>query len=303
MSEYTKLKGVLNSQRSSTTNLLLDNFLSFYDWGFLDAGGYYNIDISNTRKSRLRPVNLPIYTDGTVWQTGRKNWVWETGISVGAPINRTHPHINGSEQPTGYVADYVNGRIHFSSPLPSGSVVTMGYSYKWLEVVPAHDVPFFREIQNFSNEVDSPQFINDEFGSWAQFGETRVQLPALAIEVVPPNSFKPYALGGGQWGHHTIVFYIITENRWECSNIMDSILFQNDRVIYLYDTNLIAQNNAFPLDSKNTPKQNALMYPQLVDDFRYKDCYIFNSRAGNIARFNNNLHIGNVSCSAEVFCV
>ena len=30
---------------ATTSEIILDNFINFYDWGLLDAGGFYNIQM------------------------------------------------------------------------------------------------------------------------------------------------------------------------------------------------------------------------------------------------------------------
>ena len=42
---HTKLANLRNGQDSTLSNVLLDNFIALYDWGFLDRGQFYNIDI------------------------------------------------------------------------------------------------------------------------------------------------------------------------------------------------------------------------------------------------------------------
>ena len=68
--DYKSLKGVLNTQDVSFSNNLLENFIVFYDWGFTNAGGFYNIDIPESGlyggdKHKLRAVDDPNYIDGS----------------------------------------------------------------------------------------------------------------------------------------------------------------------------------------------------------------------------------------------
>ena len=42
---HTKLSNLSNAQDATLSNILLDNFIAFYDWGFLDRGSFYNIKI------------------------------------------------------------------------------------------------------------------------------------------------------------------------------------------------------------------------------------------------------------------
>lgn len=313
MAEYTSLNGVQNSQRSTLSNLLIDNFVSFYDWGFLDKGGFYNIrggttDIYGGDKSILKPLRVPGKADGAVWQSYKENWVWETGVSVGQPIPISGVYVGGTFYPTGntvkpFTLDYRNGNVTFTSGIPLNSTVKLEYSHKYINVVRANGVPWFRELQSGSFRNNNNDFAVHGSGTWAQLGQSRVQMPTVAIDVSSSSDFVPYELGGGQWVNNDITFYVITEKDWECRNIMDQISFQNDRDIYLYDTNLIAENDAFPLTSNHSLKENTLpsgLYPNLVDNYRYRNCYIYDSKCRPIVELNNNLYMGTVKCKTEV---
>ena len=314
MPDYTSLNGVENSQKSTLSNILLNNFTSFYDWGFLDKGGYYNVklnnlDIYNANKSVLKPIKIDGRANGSVWQTYRKNLVWESGVSKGAPINISGVYVNNTFHSTGNITrpfniDYRNGTVNFASGIPLNSVVKMEYSHKYIDVVEADGVPFFREIQKDSFRADSPQFSLHGSGTWANIGQTRVQMPTVAINVSCPVDFAPFELGSHkQYVDNEVTFYVLTEKSWECKNIMDQISFQNDRNIYLYDTNKIAQSGAFPFDSNNYLAPNATsnsLYPHLVDNYRYGHCYIKESKCRPIVELNQGLYIGTVKCRTEV---
>ena len=82
---HTKLSNLPNAQDATISNILLDNFIAFYDWGFLDRGSFYNIQIPQSGiyggdRHKLRSSDNPNYTDGQVWEGYRQNWVWESGI-------------------------------------------------------------------------------------------------------------------------------------------------------------------------------------------------------------------------------
>ena len=66
---------------ASLSEILLDNFVNFYDWGFLDAGLFYNIHMPQSGiyggdRHRLRVVSDPNYNSGQVFEGYRQNWVW-----------------------------------------------------------------------------------------------------------------------------------------------------------------------------------------------------------------------------------
>jgi len=311
---HTKLANINNSQDSTLSNVLLDNFVYFYDWGFTDTGSYYNINIPQSGiyggdRHQLRLVDDPNYNSGQVWEAYRKNWVWETGISasVDQPIQISGVFVDSTFHATGnveepYYIDYKNGKIVFDNAISTSSTVKLEYSHKWVEVVPAQGVPFFREIQQNSFRSDKAFQVSNS-GGWAQLGQTRIQLPAIAVEVNPAKSFEGYQLGGGQWVNSDIVFYVIAENQWECSNLMDTILYQNDRTIHLFDTTAVAVSGTFPFNYRNELNENALpsgMYESLIDNFYYRKCWISDSRANDITQLSPDLYIGTTRCSTQV---
>ena len=261
----------------------------------------------------------PRYTAGQVWEGYRSNWVWETGVSVDTePTRISGVFINNTFRATGnveqsYHINYPDGRIVFDSAISTSATVEIEYAHKWVNVIPAEGVPWFRQIQQGSMRVDNPTFVQFGSGDWAQLGQTRVQLPALAIEVIPPRRLDGFQLGGGQFVNNDILFYVITENHWECTNVMDQIAYQNDRTLWLFDTNKIAISGVYPFDYRGDINENALpsgLYPQLVDEspnpddssynFRYKRCWVSNTAAQGVTQISPDLYIGTVRCSTEV---
>ena len=311
---HTQLANLSNAQDVTLSNILLDNLIAFYDWGFLDRGSFYNIKIPQSGiyggdRHKLRLVDDPNYNDGQVWEGYRKNWVWESGINATAtqPTRISGVFVDGTFYATDNVSkpfyvDYPNGRVVFDSAQTTTSTVQLEYSHKWVEVIPAEGVPWFRQLQqgSFRNEEG---FQVAGSGGWAQLGQTRVQLPAIAVEVVPARSMEGYQLGGGQWVNNEAIFYIMTENHWECANLMDSILYQNERTIHLFDTTKVALSGAFPYNYRNELNENALpsgMYPNLIDNFHYRKCWISNSKGTEITQLSPELYIGTTSCSTQV---
>ena len=311
---HTKLANLRNVQDSTLSNTLLDNFVAMYDWGLLDRGQFYNINIPESGiyggdRHRLRTAQDPNYTDGQVWEGYRQNWVWESGISATdeQPITISGVFVDDTFYATGNVTkpfyiDHPNGRVVFDTALTTTSAVQLEYSHKWVQVVPAQGVPWFRQIQqgSFRNEEG---FQVSSSGNWVQLGQTRVQLPAIAIEVVPAKSLQPYQLGGGQWTNTDVLFYVISENHWECTNLMDAILYQNDRSIHLFDPTAVAISGVLPFNYRNELNENAIpsgLYPNMVDDFFYRRCWINESRGNEISQLSPELYIGTTRCSTQV---
>ena len=317
----TKLRQFSGKATDPTTSeILLDNFVNFYDWGLLDAGGFYTINMPQSGiyggdRHRLRLVDSPNYTAGQVWEGYRQNWVWEGSGNIDGttqqPIDISGVYVDGTFYPTGnltkpFYVDYKLGRVVFDSAQTTTSNVQLEYSHKRVQVVPAEGISWIRQLQqnSFRNEAD---FQVQGSGGWAQLGQTRVQLPAIAVEVVPAVNTKPYQLGGGQWVHSDIVFYIMTENHWECVNLIDTIVNQNDRTIELFNPTEVAMSGANPFTFENGRQRELReyanpsgLYPNLVEHYPWSRCWIFDTRGNDITQLSTELYMGITRCTTEV---
>jgi hypothetical protein len=288
----------------SITNAIRDNLISHLDWKFLSGGGLVNINIPSSGmyggiNHKLVPVEDANYAAGRAWQSHRNNWVWESGVSTAIPLSGVF--VNGSFIPngSGYHVNYKNGTIIFDTAIAVSSIVNVARSHKWIDFQSSTGHPWFREIQKLSNRSESPQLQNSSYGAWAQLGSSRIQLPAVIIDVKPPSSFKPFELGGGQYAYNDIIFTILSETDSECVHIMDNIAYGNDNLIYLYDTEDIAIANDFPIkgngDISNSPKT----YPELVNSYSRWFCYIHDMGNPTINELSPGLFMGTLRCTTE----
>lgn len=310
------LVGITNTQDAKLRNILLDNMISFYNWGFLDKGGFTNITIPSSGmyggdKHRLRPLNDPNYLPNQVWQSYRENWAWETGISTSTqPIAISGIYVNNVFKPytynsginkyvgSGYKIDYSNGRVVFDTPIAATSNVTLNYSHKWIKVDQAEGVPFFRQIQFSSFDLDN-NFISSS-GDWVQLGQTRLQLPVVLIEAVPKRTYEGYQLGGGQWAYSDFVFYVMADRDAIVSDILDTITFQNDRIIQMFNTNTVSKSGAYPVDIQGNLVNKKYNYPHLLENYPYANCRIFNSTISDITQVSYSFYVGTARCSTQV---
>ena len=298
----THLNKVTHIGDSTISSLIQDNLIEFFDWGLMNAGGFTNISINTLghyggSKDKLRLVDDPRYNSGQVWEGFRSNWVWQSGMSCDTQPktltklktdSTTYPnslhtpgisgvYINGNFQPASGVGeykhhiDYPNGRVIFDTAISSDSTVTAEYSYKWAKVTRA-DGDFFREIQYRSERADG-DFTLTGSGDWSQLAETRLQLPAIGIEVVRGRKFDPYALGSLKHYVGTdVLFHVLADDDYERDKLLDVISFQEEKVLPLFDSDRIARSGVLPLDYRgmvNTTDRagntiSPKMYPELV---------------------------------------
>ena len=288
MVNYQPLKGFSTISDFSLSNNLQDSLVEYFDWALLEKGNYFNVtkgELSPNGQdmSKLRLSSDDAYTSGQVWEGFRSNWVWQSGVSgvnMAAPIvgsDKNNPgisgvYINNQFEPASGVGqyshyiDYFNGRVIFDSPIPTGSLVQVEYSYKYINVVYANNIPWLREVQTKTNQPTS-NFYNTSTGSWDVPPESRLQLPAIAFEIVPIRRFKGYQLGGGQWVYTDVLAHCIAEDDQTRNMLIDIVSLQSDKTVYMIDSDALHEDDKYPLNSFGSPNPSALLYPDLINDY------------------------------------
>jgi hypothetical protein len=272
--DNTKLKGIYDLSDFTLNDQIEDNIIMFFNWGLLQIGAFSTVRYHKTTPvgkdmSRLRPVEDPNYQRGQVWEAFKNDWVWESGVEFAyQPIQVSGVYINGTfysgNHPTyGHKVNYPLGRILFNSVLPLNTVVNVEYTYRNYTFQSA-DVPWFRQIMFNAFSVTEDNFQLYGSGVWSVLSEDRVQLPAIIVETVPKRTFKPMALGGGQIIYQDVMFHVFTENPWDRKKIIDAISLQNDKTIVMFDKNIMASQDRYPLDYYGSVNQGAITYPVMV---------------------------------------
>lgn len=288
----TNLKGIQALGQVQLTEKLLANVTYWLDWGFLTLGGYFNITAPQSgvfggSQHRLRPVSDPNYSDGQVWEGFRSNWVWESGINLqhdgNQPIAISGITVNGtfySSNTSGAYSHYINypdGRVIFDSPISTTANVNCNYSYKWVKFLSVES-PEFKQLMYSSMRVDDPTFLSTS-GSWNQNSSSRVEMPAVFIEILNRREHKPLELGGGQKALQTIYFHIFTEEPWTKNNIVDALSSQNFSTIRMFNVESGAQN---VLDYRGSITSSTRTYPELISLFPQADFYIYDAQVKGV---------------------
>lgn len=315
MPTYTLLKGALEFGNNLYSNQLEVNLADFFNWGLLNVGSFFNVDLPTSGVyggdySRLRPAKDPNFSDGQIWESARSNWVWESGLEYsyqpnrvsGVFVNNTFYHSNTTGTYSHYI-DYPKGRVVFNNAIPTTSVVRTKYSYKWANFLTSN-APFFRELQFRSMRVDNSTFLQFASGYWSQLSQNRVQLPAVIIQTTNRFNFTGLELGGGHYINKDVLFYVLAETNWEKNNIADMIAYQIDKTIFMYNIDSVAQNNKFPLTPLGSLSSNAMTYPQLIREtgdggYRYKNLLFKNIVGQEIEIGNQNLYAGIIRVTFE----
>ena len=95
----------------------------------------------------------------------------------------------------------------------------------------------------------------------------RIQLPAIAIEIVPSRSSRPLELGNfaRKFVKTDVLFHCIAEDEMTRNKLIDVVSLQSDKTISLLDVNSISDDGDYPLDYRGSPVAYALQYPDLLD--------------------------------------
>lgn len=313
LNPYTRLnKHVTQAGDTLLTSQLESNIKTYLDWGLLEIGGFFNVSDASSgiyggSFNTLRRVDDPNYTAGQVWETARKDWVWETGTTYSSsPINISGVYVDGILYGTGHATyghhyNYPLGRVVFDSAISTSATVRVNHSYRNVQVYIADQAPWWDELQYDSFRVDDSTFDSVGSGNWQILSNHRVQLPSVVIEAVPRRSFRPYEMGTvGNYVYQDVLFHILAESRWWRNQLVDIISLEKDRTIKLYDNNSIADITGYPLDFRGMRLTDPLMYPNMVDDHFWKNARFFNVSVTEMDAINSRLFRGTVRATMEI---
>lgn len=310
----TTMKGIGDVGSLGPTEIVRDNLIDFFDWGLIDNGGYFNITIPRSGAyggnfHQLRPVIDTRYTNGQVWEGFRKNWVWESGLTVGSPIRVSGVNVNGAFKPSSGVAyphhvDYPLGRVVFNTAIPTSSVVTCEYSTKLVQVFNLNDIPGLRQVQYGSFKIDDSTFFSTS-GNWTLPSQNRVQMPAVGLSMNGPESYRPLQIGGGQWKQNTVFAYIFSEDESTGLRLADYLSQQKEKGINLYDENRMNEENRIMLNYDGSIANGAMTYYNLVQPssdggYAYKTLYFKDAEVLASQYINTNLYYSLVKFKTEI---
>jgi hypothetical protein len=309
-----QFKNVSSISEELLLNILEVNVKSFFDWSFLQIGAWFDASIPNSGTIygsvnppyKLLRVDDEAYTDGQVWQGIRKEWVWESGAcySGNNPVNISGIYLNNTFHPYNsgtFTIDYPNGRVIFNSAINKNSNVQLNHSYRYVQVYRANNSPWFNHIQFSTFNTDNKDIKQITTGEWSIGGYSRIQLPAIVVESVPRSRSRPYEIGNTSlWLEQDIAFYVMAENKNDRNKLLDILRLQQDITIQLYDPNSLAQNDDYPLTDNGDLKSNALMYPDIIQQYPWRKCFFKNISLFELDSITPNLHMGMARATVEI---
>lgn len=285
---------------------------TWFDWALLRIGGWTNVTIPLAGAyggdfSTLRLVDDPSYTAGTVWESVRKDWVWETSVDYVAKDTNTYNPTSPAVVEVDSVVtapDHINyplGRVIFATAISSTASVQAQYSYRYAQVYRSTDAPWWQELQYRSFRPDDTQFTQLDDGSWAVGSQHRIQMPCVIIEAVPRSVSRPFQLGdGAAWVEQDILVHVLAENRHDRNNLVDIFRGQFDGSITLLDNDAIAAATDYPLDYRGEIVDSTKTYPVLSTTYPSYACRFLRTAVAEVESLNSRLYEGVVRMTCEV---
>lgn len=311
MSTPTTLKGVTDIGDKHLSEIITDNLIFFLNWGFLNIGAFFNVTIPTSGqyggdKSQLKLVKDPRFTDGRVWESFAKNWVWETNLETdNQPVDISGVYINNIFHAvnSNHYIDYNNGRVIFHSPIPTNSIVQANYSYKQIDINDGHDIPWIsRPLYNFSR-IDNSHYNQFGSGDFSEIADRKIQLPTIAVEVNPISETRGHSLGTGyRYANNNVLLHILSDNDGTCKKIADILADQKDKIIFMFDSNKIADSGAHPLDYRGMKRSQAINYPDMIAETGYlwNKLKFYETHSQDIQRVKDSVYYTAVKMETDV---
>jgi len=287
------------------TDQLLYNLKWFLDWGLANRGafGIYEYDSESyfdDDESRLHPVIDERYTYGQVWEGAGREWVWESGVTLGSgtadPFRVSGVYVGGSFVPisdTGiyrHHIDYLNGRVIFDEPQNDSEDIRAEYSRRSVHVSFADNKDFRRLMLEAVEE-----FLSDNSPSGTPAREHQIWLPSIFIEI-RKGSQRGLQLGGGQTKIKDVVFHIFADNPQDRNLLMDWLDYQSRSTFWMADLNTIT----FPFDQYGDIVSGTTNWPNMVASNPWKKLRVIESNSETINSLNSQLFRARVTYRVEI---
>lgn len=300
-----------------------NNLIAWMNHAFLEVGGWVNITTGlvsaySGNPSVLRPVNEPGYTQYSVYQAFRKDWVYENPDSIeyanGEPIVCSGIYVNNTFYPTAttsgtyaHIINFPAGQVRFTNNGVSGVTVKAEYSYRLVQVVKG-DAADYNNIEFYSNRSDTASFL--QFGSGAQdrSWQNRLQMPGVLV-TLGTRYTKPWQLGtAASWVFQTVNFHIFAEDKFWRDQLASILSWQEWKTIRMLDFNRLNTSGQYPLNIYGSINPSGKMYPDLVltrdqGGFYLQDLRFTDTTISNIQKIHKDLYVATVRTQCEYLMI
>jgi hypothetical protein len=275
---YASLAGVVDFARDNLGRQIEENLVEFFNWGFVNAGGFSLVPVSTpgtpdlySPDETLLPVHIEGAQDFVFWQSTATRWCYEQGtdawadplIPQGVYVNGTFYRTPTAQPPFVHTLDFRNGRVRFALPQAQSSVIQVAYSPRTVGIYDS-DHPWFRPVVLGDYGTQQTRAYSDTEVAQLLDG-LRLGTPFVIIQSLMDRQAYGYEMGSAAgMQRRSVLFHIVAANGFDLQNIADAISLQEFSTIYLFNTNARRMANAYPLNFNGSPPIFGTQYPQIV---------------------------------------
>lgn len=273
----SNLEGILFYGNYGLEDILIQNIISYLDYGMLQLGGFYNIskgrqDAYGEDLSKFKPIIMSATgapTNYTVYRGLKNNLIWESNITLkyasgSQPTRTSGIYVNNVLYATGtsvsgnsYYLDHSRGQVVFTSAMPSNTIVQVPHGVRVVSVLPA-DSNEYRNIESYWRNASSTGTITD-IGF-------KAYLPCIFVGINGFKTIKGTEMGSrGKLTATDFEFTIYSNNSYEMRKLIDICYFLEDKLVPLFDIN----NTPKPLNSSGVLVNASADWSGLVQNYSY----------------------------------
>lgn len=244
------------------TEKLEMNLISMFDHGFVDKGGYFNVNLAQTGcyTNDMSALEKRVDARGVTYWEGQKNWVYHSGTTVGDVNYPPTIYVDGAPYTSGTI-NYRDGSVRIPGNPTS---VKASYSYKWVSFTSSRKIEMFRRANYRATR--EPNITPKEI---------RMVMPFVAFDVVTFQSSKFWGLGikSPKVLNHIVDVYVVGEGNGDVSRICDIISNQAGYIFNTFDPQLVQESGDYPL-TLNGVYNSGKTHAQLSAEYPWSDFQI-----------------------------
>lgn len=289
------LKNVCNLRTMGISEKVEINLISFFDYGLVEVGGYFNVAIDQTGDYSNNLSSLTKVNDvrGFTYWAGPKNWIYESGAD-NSGVYIPEIYVNNSL--------YSSGNIHYRegyvTNIPTNATsVKAKYSYRWATVVSAK-----RQINgNYSvvSTYNAPSLLAVARSGSA---ETSYALPIISIDVPNISKVRPYGLGAvmePSMYYYDVNINVFGEFQSDVLRLSDVISKQRGYTINTFDPDEVRASGNYPLNLNGT-LNTGKSHDQLVALHPWEGIHIVDVVGKSSPDLKNGLYQSSLVLTAKV---
>lgn len=241
-------KGPSLIYKYNVEDILQENLKEWLKYGFLEAGGYTNIqfNLPTSGYTTLQGIHDDRYKDGQVYEMFGPGLVFETDIipngatpqpliCSGVWVNKAFYPTSGINGAFNHIVDFSRGRVIFNAPV-NNSIIESEYCIRDIGVYTSDTTEWKTVVNAYSDQYTNTSKTAPS-GLSSILKEKRVWMPSVFVELQDRDHI-PLQIGGGEYADFHVFYHIISDRPSLNKSVMGIINDQEGKTINLFDPNI-----------------------------------------------------------------